>query len=190
VVERDLEQVHVCFAAVGPSAVDDRRHAAYILNTILGGGMSSRLFQEVREKRGLAYTVYSFMSSFSDTGMFGLYAGCDPERLEELMSVIGRETLGIAASLTEDDVRTAKQQIKGNIILAMESSESRMNRLAKGEYYFGRYISTEEIVTAIEGVTLADVVETAEEMIDPRKFTIVALGPLVGAMDLKAMMTA
>jgi len=184
VEERDLEQVHVCFAAVGPSAVDDKRHAAYILNTILGGGMSSRLFQEVREKRGLAYTVYSFISSFSDTGMFGVYAGCDPERLEELMSVMGRETLGMAASLTEDDVRTAKQQIKGNIILAMESSESRMNRLAKGEYYFGRYVSTEEIISAIEEVSLRDLQETAEEIIDPNRFNIVALGPVDGKLDL------
>lgn len=187
VEERDLEQVHVCFAAVSPSAVDDRRHAAYILNVILGGGMSSRLFQEVREKRGLAYTVYSFISSFSDTGMFGVYAGCDPERLEELMSVMGRETLGMAANITEEDVRTAKQQIRGNIILAMESSESRMNRLAKGEYYFGRYVSTEEIISAIEEVSLRDLQETAEEIINPERFTIVALGPVDGKLDLMGM---
>jgi predicted Zn-dependent peptidase len=187
VEERDLEQVHVCYAAVGPSAVDDRRHAAYLLNTILGGGMSSRLFQEVREKRGLAYTVYSFISSFSDTGMFGVYAGCDPERLEELMAVMGSETIGMAASLTEDDVRTAKQQIKGNIILAMESSESRMNRLAKGEYYFGRYVPTDEIISAIEDVSLRELQETAEEILDPAGLTIVGLGPVDGKLDLMGM---
>jgi len=187
VMQRDLEQVHVCFAAVAPSAVDDRRHAAYILNTILGGGMSSRLFQEVREKRGLAYTVYSFISSFSDTGMFGVYAASDPERLEELMNVIGRETAGIEANLTEEDVRTAKQQIRGNVILAMESSESRMNRLAKGEYYFGRYVPTEEIISAIESVTLEELKETARELIDPERFTIVALGPVSETLDLKGM---
>jgi len=187
VMERDLEQVHVCFAAVAPSAVDDRRHAAYILNTILGGGMSSRLFQEVREKRGLAYTVYSFISSFSDTGMFGVYAASDPERLEELMTVIGRETTGIVANLTDEDIRTAKQQIRGNVILAMESSESRMNRLAKGEYYFGRYVPTEEIISAIERVTLDELKETARQIIDPERFTIVALGPVSESLDLKGM---
>jgi predicted Zn-dependent peptidase len=187
VMERDLEQVHVCVGMTGPSAVDERRHAAYILNTILGGGMSSRLFQEVREKRGLAYSVYSFLSSFSDTGIFGLYAGCDPERLEELLSVTGKETLDLARSLTEEDVATAKSQIKGSIILAMESTDSRMNRLAKGEYYFGRYISLEEIIGAIEAVTPAELVSVAEEMINEDRFTIVAVGPIDQGTDLFGM---
>jgi len=176
--ERDSEQVHVCVAVDGPSAVDENRHAGYLLNAILGGGMSSRLFQEIREKRGLAYSVYSFLSSFSDTGMFGIYAGCDPARLEELVSIMGKETMSLATSLTEDDVRTAKNQLKGNIILATESTESRMNRLAKGEYYFGRYVSVDEIIDDIESVTVQGLSEFAEEMINGGRFTIVALGPL------------
>ncbi|MBI4966123.1 MAG: insulinase family protein [Desulfomonile tiedjei] len=182
--ERDSEQVHVCVAVDGPSAVDEKRHAGYILNTILGGGMSSRLFQEIREKRGLAYSVYSFLSSLSDTGMFGIYAGCDPARLEELITTMGKETLSLAATLTEDDVRTAKAQLKGNIILATESSESRMNRLAKGEYYFGRYVSVDEIISAIEKVTVRDLSEMAEEMINGGQLTVVALGPLSVKTDL------
>ena len=136
VENRDIEQVHVCIGAVGPSVTDRRRHAAYILNTLLGGGWSSRLFQEVREQRGLAYSVYSFVSSFIDTGLFGIYAGCEPSRLQELLDVASAETVNLHLSLTDDEIRTAKSHIKGNFILAMESTDARMNRLAKCEYYF------------------------------------------------------
>jgi predicted Zn-dependent peptidase len=184
VEERDLEQVHVCIGMEGPSAVDPRRHAGYILNAILGGGMSSRLFQEVREKKGLAYAVYSFLSSFSDTGIFGIYAGCDPDRLEELLNIIGKETLDLSRSITEEDVATAKSQIKGNIILAMESSDSRMNRLAKGEYYFGRHVGVNEIIECMEAVTIQDLRETADWMIAEGRYTIIAVGPVNKNADL------
>ncbi|MBM3299684.1 MAG: insulinase family protein [Deltaproteobacteria bacterium] len=188
IVTKDLEQVHICIGVEGPRAADESRHAAYIVNAILGGGMSSRLFQEVREKRGLAYTVYSFLSSFSDTGMFGIYAACDPARLEELLQVIGKETLGLTSSITAQDVRTAKNQIKGNLIMAMESSEARMNRLAKGEYFFGRHMPLEEIVESLEAVTPARASETAAQMLNARKFTIVALGPIDENGDLTGLM--
>ncbi len=184
VEERDLEQVHVCIGMEGPSAVDPRRHAGYILNAILGGGMSSRLFQEVREKRGLAYAVYSFLSSFSDTGIFGIYAGCDPDRLEELLNIMGKETLDLSRSITAEDVATAKSQIKGNIILAMESSDSRMNRLAKGEYYFGRRVGVDEIIDNLEAVTIDDLRETADWMINEGRYAIVAVGPVSKDSDL------
>ncbi len=184
VVERDLEQVHVCVAAEAPSAVDESRHAAYILNTILGGGMSSKLFQEIREKRGLAYSVYSFLSSVSDTGIFGIYAGCDPERLEELLQTMGKETLELSRRVTDEDIVTAKSQIKGNIILAMESTDSRMNRLAKGEFYFGRYIPLDEIIGSMEKVTATELQATAEQIINPERLTIVALGPVASDTDL------
>jgi predicted Zn-dependent peptidase len=188
VVTKDLEQVHVCIGTEGPRAADEGRHAGYIINTILGSGMSSRLFQEIREKRGLAYSVYSFLSSFSDTGMFGIYAACDPARLEELLHVIGKETLGLTSSLTAEDIRTAKNQIKGNVILAMESSEARMNRLAKGEYFFGRYMSLEEIVGSLEAVTLAQAAETAAEMLNAGAFTVIALGPIDEDCDLLGLL--
>lgn len=131
--------------------------------------------------------MYSFFSSLSDTGMFGLYAGCDPERLEELMTVTGKETLDLARSLTEEDITTAKSQIKGSIILAMESTDSRMNRLAKGEYYFGRYISLDEIINSIESVTRQELVSLAEEMINNGRLTIVAVGPVSQDTDLFGM---
>ncbi|MFH1115543.1 MAG: pitrilysin family protein [Pseudomonadota bacterium] len=184
VISKDLEQVHICFGTDGPSAVDDTRHAGYILNSILGNGMSSRLFQEVREKRGLAYAVYSFLSSFSDTGMFGVYAGCDPKRIEELLATVGKETLGLADSITEEDLRTAKNQIRGNIILAMESTEARMNRLAKGEYFFNRYITLDEIISALEAVTVEQVRGIAEHMVNANGLTLVALGPVEESVDL------
>ncbi len=184
VVNRDLEQVHVCVGIEGPSATDERRHSAYVLNTILGGGMSSRLFQEIREKRGLAYNVYSFISSFSDTGILGIYAGCDSERIEEMMGVMGAETLGFAKNVTEEEVQLAISQIRGNIILATESTESRMNRLAKSEFYFGRQVTLQEILEALDKVTLQSVRETAEQLLAPGKQTIVALGPIDESTDL------
>ncbi|AFM26705.1 M16 family metallopeptidase [Desulfomonile tiedjei] len=190
VEERDLEQVHVCVAMKAPSAVDKRRHAGYILNTILGGSMSSRLFQEVREKRGLAYSVYSFLSAFSDTGIFGIYAGCDPDDLEELLNVMGKETLDLCRNLTEDEVATAKSQIKGNLILAMESTDSRMNRLAKSEYHFGRHVPVDEIIENLQDVSFAELQDTAEWMIEDCRFTLVALGPVDKNADLFGYFTA
>jgi predicted Zn-dependent peptidase len=184
IVNRDLEQVHVCIGMESPSAVDDRRHASYVLNTILGGGMSSRLFQEVREKRGLAYNVYSFLSCFTDTGILGIYAGCDPERIEELMSVMGKETLNFAKTVTEEELQLAKSQIKGNIILAMESTDSRMNRLAKSEFYFGRHVIVDEILKSLDKVSLKDLVEISEQLLVPGKYTIVALGSVDEKLDL------
>ncbi len=184
IVSRDLEQVHVCIAMESPSAIDERRHATYVLNTILGGGMSSKLFQEVREKRGLAYNVYSFLSCFSDTGILGIYAGCDPDRIEELLSVMGKETLNFAKTVTEEELQLAKSQIKGNIILAMESTESRMNRLAKSEFYFRRHVVVDEILGAVDKVSLKDLIEISEQLLVPGKYTIVALGSVDEKLDL------
>ena len=174
---KDLEQIHICIASEGPSQTDKKRHAGYILNTILGGGMSSRLFQEVREKRGLAYNVYSFLSSYSDTGMFGIYSACEPDRFEELSEVISQYTLDMPSSITEEDVRLAKNQLKGSIILALESSEARMNRLAKGEIYFGKQVPVEEIIADIDKVTTDELSEYASEMLKPGGFTVAVLGP-------------
>jgi predicted Zn-dependent peptidase len=190
VVESDLEQVHVVIGVDGPSKVDKRRHAGYILNTILGGGWSSRLSQEIREKRGLAYMVYSFISSFSDTGMFGIHAGCDPARLQELMEVSGRETFALANSMTAQDISTAKNHIKGNMILAMESSDARMNRLAKDELYFGRHVPLEETLAALDAVTASDLAAIAEDMLNNGRFSIVALGQIPGDTDLLSLFAA
>jgi predicted Zn-dependent peptidase len=177
VIKRELEQAHILVGLEAPSAVDDERHAAYVVNTLLGGGMSSRLFQEIREKRGLAYSVYSFLSTYSDTGLFGLYAGCDPKTLDEVVTLLKDETRKLASSITEDEVRTSVNQIKGNIILSMESSDSVMNRLAKGEYYFGRYVPLEEVIESLDSITPLQVSQTADKVINSKHITCLALGP-------------
>lgn len=187
VEQKDLEQVHVCMGTEGPSAVDERRHAAYILNTLLGGGMSSRLFQEIREKRALAYSVYSWLASFSDTGMFGIYAGCAPERVEELLRTTGKIALNLAETVSEEEIQTAKNQMRGNIILGLESPDARMNRLAKEEFYFARHIPLDEILQSMECVSTEDLVSTAKELINPGSFTIVALGPMDASVNLAGM---
>jgi predicted Zn-dependent peptidase len=184
---KDLEQVHVCLGTNAPSAVASNRYAAYILNTLLGGGMSSRLFQEIREKRGLAYNVYSFLSSLSDSGMLGIYAGCDPERLEELVHTIGRVTMGIADTLTQEEMDMAKNQIKGNLILNLESSDAQMNRLAKEEYYFGRHITLGEILDSLHKVSLPELCHECEALLNNGEFTIVALGPVEADLNLQTL---
>lgn len=185
-MQRDLEQVHVCIGVPGPTAVEERRHAAYLLNTILGGGMSSRLFQEIREKRGLAYSVYSFLSSFSDAGVLGIYAACEPSRLQELLTVLRGEVDSLARSLTEEDVRVAKSQLRGHVMLSLESSDARMNRLAKGEFYFGRYVSIDEVIQGFERVTIDQLKAEASALFDSCPFTVVALGPVGDDTDLSA----
>lgn len=183
IIHRDLEQVHLCIGMDGPSALDKDRHAGYILNTVLGGGMSSRLFQEIREKRGLAYAVYSFINSYSDAGLFGIYLGFEPQRLDEAVKVLGDETRKLAENITEEELSTAKNQMKGHILLAMESSDALMNRLAKGEHYFGRYIALDEIIKDLEKVTLDDVKRLARDIVTNDRFTCVAVGPLDDQRD-------
>ncbi len=190
VVPKDLEQVHVCLGTNAPSAVASNRYAAYIINTLLGGGMSSRLFQEVREKRGLAYNVYSFLSSLSDSGMLGIYAGCDPERLDELLQTIGSVTRGMADTLTQEEVDMAKNQIKGSLILSLESSDSQMNRLAKEEFYFGRHMSLDEMLDSLQKVTLRELCDESHAMINNGEFTMVALGPVKNDVNLQQLFDA
>ena len=178
VIPKELEQVHICFGLEGPGMTDETRHAVYVINAILGGGMSSRLFQEVREKNGLAYSIGSYMSTFSDTGVLGIYAGCDVERVDELMRIACKEIQELPGSITEDELHTAKNQIKGGTILSLESSDACMNRLAKCEYYFGRHVPIEEALLAVEVLTLDDVSETAEHILRSGRLSGVVLGPV------------
>ncbi len=178
VITKDLEQLHVCIGGEGPSAVDDRRYSAFILNSVLGGGMSSRLFQEIREKRGLAYSVYSFMSSYSDTGMFGVYLGIDPKTMNEALSLFQDQALNLAETLTQEEINLAKNQIKGNMLLSLENTESRMSRLAKSEHYFGKMRTAAEIIQAINDVTREQVVQLAQSTLAPEQFACVAVGPI------------
>jgi predicted Zn-dependent peptidase len=119
--------------------------------------------------------------------MFGVYLGIDPKTMGEAMELFAKETIGLAPRITEDEIRTAKNQIKGNILLSLENTESRMSRLAKGEYYFGRVKMVDEIINAIEGVTKNQIVELASETLHPDKFNCVAVGPIDDGTDLLSL---
>ena len=144
--EKKLEQAHICIGGPGISQSHRLRYAAYVLNTALGGGMSSRLFQEVREKRGRVYSIYSFISSFIDSGYFGVYAGTNPEWIDEVLEVTVAELRKVERNgLEPAELARAKSQLQGNMLLGMESTDSRMNRLARNEIYFRRDVSLEEL---------------------------------------------
>jgi len=178
VISKDLEQVHLCLGMPGTAQADDRRFACYLLNAILGGSMSSRLFQEIREKRGLAYSVYSFANSHEDTGLLGIYAGISTENTTETLKVI-REQLALLAqdSILESELSAAKEQLKGSMYLNAESTDSRMNRLAKNEMLFGRYIPFEESEEKIDAVTTGEIRDWFRTAFKPDQLALVLLGP-------------
>ncbi|HKM99621.1 MAG TPA: pitrilysin family protein [Candidatus Binataceae bacterium] len=179
--ERKLEQMHICIGASGLSQVSDLRYASYVLNTALGGGMSSRLFQEVREKRGRVYSIYSFMSAYADCGYTAVYAGTNPEWLDEVLEVTLREIRKVAREgITPEELARAKSQIKGNMLLGLEGTESRMNRLARNEIYFGREVQLEELARGIDSVTNDQIVELASSWFQPKKMAMALLGDLKG----------
>jgi predicted Zn-dependent peptidase len=179
VKQKKLEQVHLVLGTQGISATHPGRYAFSILNTILGGGMSSRLFQEIREKRGLAYSVYSFLSSFMDSGVLGVYVGTGENTLTRVLQLILREMKKLAEdSLKPKDLRSAKEQLRGNLLLSLESMDSRMGRLAKNELYFNRFISTEEIIEGIEKVKAEEVSALAHQTFKPNALSLTVLGPV------------
>lgn len=176
---KDLEQVHVCLGGAGPHLSSDLRFAAAVLNTILGGNMSSRLFQEIREKRGLAYNVYSFLSSFLDSGLLGIYLGTDAGQANRALEVIHREIRKIQkGKVSRTDLRATKEHLIGGLLLSSENTDTQMMRLAKNEGVFGRHVSYDEVVARIEKVTVDDVVAVAEQAFKGRGVSLVTLGPL------------
>jgi predicted Zn-dependent peptidase len=180
--EKPLEQVHLCLGTPGISHVDDDRYAAQLLNIALGGGMSSRLFQEIRERRGKAYTVYSFLNSYSDAGYFGVYVGTSPEWTREVIDVVRAELARVLREgLSADELQRAKQQRKGNILLALETSDSRMSRIANNEIYFGRDVSLAEVAAGIDRVTNDDILAVARRLFRPGELALTMLGDPKGA---------
>jgi predicted Zn-dependent peptidase len=188
---RGLEQVHVCLGVEGPSQGSERRFAVNLLDIILGGGMSSRLFQQVREKRGLAYSIASSLNSYRLGGYEAVYAACAPKNLARLLEVTLREL----KRLKRDGVRPrelswARQNLKGNLILALESTVSRASTQARQEFYFGRSIPTEEMIARVEAVTADDIGEEAERLFDGRLLSLSVVGSVgklpVSVPDLAA----
>ena len=176
---KELEQVHICLGTKGLSITDPRRFAYSLMNTILGGNMSSRLFQEIREKRGLAYSVYSYVSSFVDTGMVGAYAGVAPANIKQSIQLILKEIFKIKEMRVDaSELHYAKEFTKGNLMLASESNDNQMVRMAQNETHFGRYVPLEEIINNIDAVTEDDILQLAEDLFQDNRFSVTLLGPV------------
>ncbi|MCS7461843.1 insulinase family protein [Paenibacillus doosanensis] len=159
------EQNHICLSLPGLSANDDRLYAMVLLNNAIGGGMSSRLFQEIREKRGMAYSVYSYHTSYQDSGMFTVYTGTAPKQTADVLKVTMELLSEIKdKGLTAAELKKGKEQMKGSLILSLESTSSRMNRLGKNELMLGKHYSMDEIIERIEQVELSDIQGLAREM--------------------------
>lgn len=187
VINKDLSEAHVCLGVKGIPYSSKERYCLFILNTIFGAGVSSRLFQEIREKRGLAYSIYSFIVSYIDTGLWGVYAGISRKKVKEVLEITIKEMEGLKDTITEIELQTAKSQLKGNIVLGLESSSSRMNNIARQEIYFGKYISPEEIMKEIDSVKLKQVRELAERLVQREAFSLTVYGP-VHKDDLKGIL--
>ncbi len=176
---KPLEQVHLCLGMKGVSHSDADRYGAYALNAILGGGVSSRLFQEIREKRALAYSIYSSLSCFTDSGLFTVYAGARPDSAPRVLELIRAELRRLKAGpVGSAELHRAKSQLKGNLMLGLESTNSRMSKVAKDEMYFGRHIPLGEIMTAIDRVSARQLWRLSRDLFDDRYLTVTALGPL------------
>jgi predicted Zn-dependent peptidase len=176
-VSRGIEQANLVLGCVGLSRTDDRRFALGVLNAALGGGMSSRLFQEVREKRGLAYSVYSFSSQHADTGMWGVYAGCLPAKADEVLAICQEEIAKIVTGgLTDGELDRGKGQLRGSIVLGLEDPSSRMSRLGKSELVYPRLEPVDEILASIEAVTHDEVRAVAAEVL-ARPKVLAVVGP-------------
>jgi len=177
-LDQPISQAHLCTGGISISYKSEERFPLMILNTYLGGGMSSRLFQQVREKRGLAYSVYSFLDFYSDVGLFGIYAGTDHQKLDIIQSLLRDELEKVSTEpLKKGTLITLKNQLKGNLVLSLESSSRRMSRLAKNELYFGEYVTIDSLIKSIDKVNEEDIISIAQKVFRPDNFITVILNP-------------
>jgi predicted Zn-dependent peptidase len=174
---RDLEQVHIAVALEGLPQRDPALYSMQVFASVLGGGMSSRLFQEVRESRGLCYAIYAYHAPYSDTGMFGFYAGTDASDADELMRVVADEIAAASADINEAEVNRAKAQMTAGLLMALESSGARAHQLANQMFAYGRPIPLDEIVARIDAVTVESTRAAGRALIARAKPAIAALGP-------------
>jgi predicted Zn-dependent peptidase len=179
--KRDLEQVHLCLGVPSLPIAHERRFGVAVLNNLLGGGMSSRLFQNIREKQGLAYAVFSELTPYSDTGMLSVYAGTAKETIGQVLDMTIAEFRSMKESpVTEEELLRAKNHLKGSLMLSLESTSSRMSNLARQELYFHRFSSLDEILASIEAVTREEVQSLAQEFFQPERIATTVLGPING----------
>jgi len=180
-IDKPLEQVH--FVLGGPGLRQDapERYALYLLNTVVGGSMSSRLFQEVRERQGLVYSIYSGNAAFRDTGLFYVYAGTEPAHFGRVVELIVRELRRLRREgVTAEELARAKEHLKGSLMLSLESTSSRMTRIAKQELYFGQYFTLDEVLAAVDRVTAEEVERLIDLLFGHAPLSLVALGPTGG----------
>jgi len=179
--KKELEQVHLCIGVPSLPIAHERRFGIAVLNNMLGGGMSSRLFQNIREKRGLAYAVFSEITPYSDAGMLTVYAGTAKETVGQVLDLTIDEFRSMKESpVTDEELRRAKNHLKGSLMLSLESTSSRMSNLARQELYFGRFYSLDEILASIEAVSREDVQVLAREFFRTERISATVLGPVNG----------
>ena len=179
--KKSLEQVQICLGVPAPPITDENRYTTIILNTILGGGMSSRLFQTIREDRGMVYSIYSDLSPYRDTGTLCVYAGTSAGKVIEVVDLILAEFHKLKQEpLTAEELTRAKDQVKGNILLGLESSNARMANLARQEMYFQQFFSVDEVIARINEVEAAQVQAMAQSLFDPERIAVTLLGRLDG----------
>jgi predicted Zn-dependent peptidase len=174
---KQTEQAHICLATQGFASDTEQLYAMTLLNNALGGSMSSRLFQEIREERGMAYSVYSYHTAYRETGSFGIYVGTAPEQAQDVVDLIVEIVRKVAEQgITAEELTKGKEQVKGSLMLSLESTSSRMSRLGKNELILGRHISLDEMIAGIDHVTLDDIKEVAREVLS-RPLALAAVGP-------------
>jgi len=179
--KKALEQVQLCIGVPAHPIAHEKRHAGYVLNTLLGGGMSSRLFQNIRERQGLVYAIYSDLNPYRDTGCLAVYAGTSlPSAAKVVQSVVSEFRTLKAEPVPEEELRRSKAQLKGSLMLSLESSTSRMSNLARQEMYFDRYYDLDELIERIEAVTADDLTSLANEFFKTESVAVTALGNLPG----------
>jgi predicted Zn-dependent peptidase len=178
VTEDECSQTHICLGALALRFDDPRKFVLLVLNTLLGGGMSSRLFQTIREQHGLAYSVFSFHDFMLDTGLFGVYLGTDPERAEQAAALLRQELKRLRDELiAPTELNRTVNQLKGSLMLGLESTSSRMSRLAKMEIYLGEYVTLDEVCAGIENVTAEQIQQLAQELFADERMTLTIIRP-------------
>ena len=177
VLQKDTEQSHICYGMATMNAHHEDRFALSLMDTVLGSGMSSRLFQEIREKKGLAYAVFSFHALYQDTGQFAVYAGTRPGNTEQVVGLIQAEIERVRASgITAEEMTRAKDSIKGHMVLGLESTRNRMTRLGKNAVTGGELLSVDEVVERIDAVSLDDIARVADEVLSGQR-VLALIGP-------------
>lgn len=187
-LEKDLEQVHFCMGVEGIKRTDEDRWGLYILSTILGGSMSSRLFQNIREKEGISYSIYSFHSSYVDCGVFGIYCATLPEKFSLTVDLIMKECKKMFYDgITDTEFQDTKTYMKGNLALSLESNEVRMSQLARNEMTYGRYYDFNDVVKIIDNITLDDYMRVCDKIFRDKTFTLVSVGRLKKKKNLESL---